>query len=134
VINKVNASDMVALVESGAFHKDKEKTEATIKSVIDRLLAQDRLVDVMTLSSTHLPFLYDYLIRLYPKILFLDPAKQVSEEVKNGLHKIGALRQGKGSIMVLTTVDKDKKLKPEDLKNTLQTLGLNTEIEVIDIN
>jgi glutamate racemase len=133
VINKIDASDLVALVESGIFHEDKEKTETTIKSVIGRLLERDRLVDVMTLSSTHLPFLYEYLTHLYPEILFLDPAKQVAEEVKNELHKIGSRRRGKGSIKVLATIDKDKKLSSEDLKNTLKTLGLNAEVEVVSI-
>jgi hypothetical protein len=72
-------------------------------------------------------------VTLYPRITFLDPADEVISRVKNELAKTGLLSTENGSIRVLTTVDKEEKLKPLDFKNTLSILGLDTEIEVVNI-
>lgn len=133
IVHKVNASDLVALVEPGLFQTDKQKTKAVIKSVIDPILSEDPLIDVMTLSSTHLPFLYDYLVNIYPHIAFLDPADEVVLTIVKYLTDSELLSKDIGTIKVLTTVDKKGKLDPGELKSILNTLGFNTKIEVVKI-
>ncbi len=131
-VHKVNASPLVALIEPGTFQSDPESSKATIRSFIDSVLNEYPDIDVMTLSSTHLPFLYDYLVELYPNITFLDPAEEVAAEVKAALQSIDQLANGEdGTIKVITTVDAVGTLKPEELQNILSILGLQTTVETI---
>lgn len=130
-VHKVDASGMVALVEPGTFLYDKEKTEAGIRTALEPVFAEHPDIDVMTLSSTHLPFLLEYLETLYPHIVFLDPASSVAEEARSIILGNGALREGNGSVRVLTTEDEAGKFKAEDLKKILALLGLETEVEAV---
>ncbi len=133
IIHKVNASDLVNLVEPGTFQNNPQQTEKVIRSIIDPLLSNDKDVDVMTLSSTHLPFLLGYLQRLYPNISFLDPAEIVAKEVENYLREKKFASTGSGSITILTTKDKEGKLGPEGLQAIFKNLGLNTQIQEVSI-
>ncbi len=131
-VHKVNASPLVALIEPGTFQSDPESSKATIRSVIDPVLSEYPDIDVMTLSSTHLPFLYDYLVDLYPNITFLDPAEEVAAEVKTTLQSMNQLADGEdGTIKVITTVDVAGTLNPQELQNILSILGLQTTVETI---
>jgi len=133
VVHKVNASDMVALIEPGIFQSDYEKSEQIIKSVIDPLLNNDPKMDIMTLSSTHLPFLNDFFKKFYPNITFLDPAEEIAHKVKNMLEENNLKADEKGEIQVLATIDADKKLKTEELKQILFRLGLNAAVREVII-
>lgn len=133
VIHKTNASDLVALVETGTFQSDPQKTKEVIHSIIDPLLAEDKDIDVMTLSSTHLPFLKDYLVRLFPYITFLDPAGVVYDETKKFLQENNLLNDEEGSVDVLATIDKEGTLKPEGLQTIFNNLGLKSAVKVIKI-
>lgn len=130
VIHKVDASALVALVEPGTFQTNAEKTKKTIEDVIGPVLKADPLVDAMTLSSTHLPFLRKYLEELYP-IAFLDPADEAAKEVESELSAKGLLSEGKGSIEVVATVQGD--LTGGDLQSILKTLGLQTRVRTVAI-
>ncbi len=123
---------MVSLVESGIFQSDKKETEKTIKDTINFVLKTDSEIDVMTLSSTHLPFLQTYLVRIYPKIKFLDPAEDVANQVKDYLTLTNLLAENKGSLNVLTTVDKLKKYQPAGLQNILKILGLEINVTIVN--
>src|SRR3989344_1684383 len=133
VIHKVDASNLVGLVEPGTFQTDPQTTELVIRSVVDPLLSKDKMIDTMTLSSTHLPFLLTYLQKLYPNVFFLDHAEIVAKQTKDYLTEKNILSSKDGKIMILTTVDKAGKLKPKGLKMIFKNLGLDTEIHVVNI-
>ena len=132
-VHKINASDLVALVEPGIFQSDPQKTEEVIRSVIDPVLSKDQRIDVMTLSSTHLPFLRDFLVKVYPDISFLDPASAVVFKTKEELKAMNLLSTSIGSLKVITTIDAAGKLNLNDLNTILSTLGLKAEIEEVKI-
>lgn len=60
------------LVESGKFLSQKQISKNIIKNIIGSKFEK---IDVVTLSSTHLPFLMSILKGLFPGIIFLNPAK-----------------------------------------------------------
>jgi glutamate racemase len=74
----VNASDLVELVESGAFLTDVDGTLAAVRAKLDTLHPD---ADIATLSSTHLPWLARYFEEARPDIRFLHPADDVVEAV-----------------------------------------------------
>jgi glutamate racemase len=74
-VTKINASILVDLVESGKFIYEKQKSKKIIKKLIEPHIQN---VDVITLSSTHLPFLLPILKELFPNVIFLDPADSVA--------------------------------------------------------
>jgi glutamate racemase len=77
---KIDASSLIELVESGKFINKKQYTKNKIKSLLTNQFL-DNQVDVVTLSSTHLPFLLPYLNKLFPKIQFLDPAESIVKNI-----------------------------------------------------
>lgn len=77
---KINASQLVELVESGKFIYNKQFCKNKIKLLLKRTF-QENDVDVVTLSSTHLPFLYPLLKQVFPHICFLDPAEYIVKEI-----------------------------------------------------
>ena len=82
VIHKIDCSSLVELVESGKFLTDKEYCKNIIKEVLDDVFL-DNLIDVATLSSTHLPFLEILLKSIFKNIKFLDPAKDIANAIND---------------------------------------------------
>lgn len=78
---KINASPLIELVESGKFINQKNYCKKKISSLLQRQF-DDNLPDVVTLSSTHLPFLLSLLRELFPKIQFLDPSETIATKIK----------------------------------------------------
>ncbi len=76
---KINASPLVDLVESGKFISEKEFCKEKIRIILK--IIQKEKVDVVTLSSTHLPFLLPMLRQVFPSVTFLDPADSVADKV-----------------------------------------------------
>src|SRR3970282_250822 len=79
-VSKINASPLIELVESGKFIDQKQYCINKIKSLLLKPL-EDNQVDVVTLSSTHLPFILPLLHQLFPKIEFLDPASSIVTKI-----------------------------------------------------
>lgn len=77
---KIDSSSLIELVESGKFIHQKQYTENKIKTLLTNQFIDNR-VDVVTLSSTHLPFLLTYMNKLFPKIQFLDPAESIVKKI-----------------------------------------------------
>jgi len=77
---KINASPLIELVESGKFIENKRFCENKIKSLLEKKFLENN-IDVVTLSSTHLPFLLPFLQQTFPKISFLDPAENVVKTI-----------------------------------------------------
>lgn len=85
-VTKINASPLVELVESLQFVHDKKLCEKKIRNLLLKPFKKNN-VDVVTLSSTHLPFLLPMLKKIFPNVVFLDPANTVANEIARVLHK-----------------------------------------------
>lgn len=83
---KINATPLVDLVESGKFISEKQLSKTIIKKIVSPKLQNN--IDVVTLSSTHLPFLLPMLKELFPDVTFLDPASSTADKISKILkHK-----------------------------------------------
>ena len=116
---KINATPLVDLVESGKFIYEKQKSKKIIKKLIEPHIQN---VDVITLSSTHLPFLLPILKELFPDVIFLDPADSValhiSKILKNKQSQKNKFRiYASGNIKIL-----HKKLEKIGIKNKVNPL------------
>ncbi|MDQ3868433.1 MAG: glutamate racemase [Thermoproteota archaeon] len=83
LVTKFNASSIIELIENGTYISDERKTFNTIIKVLGYEV--DKEIDVITLSSTHLPFVRPYLNSLLPTVKFIDSAKIAAKEVKKYL-------------------------------------------------
>jgi glutamate racemase len=94
-VDKINASVLVDLVESGKFITNKPYCRKIIKKVLNDIFL-DKLVDVATLSSTHLSFLKSLLDSEFPQIQFIDPtdiiAKQIAVKIKKNKSKRNTIK------------------------------------------
>jgi len=123
-VKKINASSLVELVESGKFITNKKFCKKIIKKTLSGVLLQNN-VDVVTLSSTHLPFLKSLLQKEFPKIIFLDPTQEVANKVKNLTAK---KRSKKNSLKIFTSGNTQifqKQLRKIGIKNKISSLSLS---------
>ena len=79
-IFKINGSKLVELVESGKFISNKKYSQTIIKKTLEPIIFKNNM-DIITLSSTHLPFLKSLLKKQFPKIYFIDPSEQISKKI-----------------------------------------------------
>lgn len=124
-VYKFDASELVELVESGKFLSEKYHALMTTKKVIDGILETHEDIDVFTLSSTHLPWLYSYFKTLYPHIMFINPAQTVIDNIGKKVTK------GNGIIKALVTTNDDYTL--EEFETMLEKLNVQLNIEEIII-
>lgn len=80
LITKIDATELIDLVETGKFIFDKSFCKKKINNILLNIFITKQ-IDVVTLSSTHLPFLNSMLKELFPTISFLDPASQVAKQI-----------------------------------------------------
>ena len=97
---KINSSRLVSLVETGKFIDKPEYCSTVIKKVLKKKF-QDHKIDIATLSSTHLPFLFPILKDIFPNVTFLDPAVIVAKKIsrrtakrKNTVNKLQIFTTG----------------------------------------
>jgi len=84
-VTRIDATILVDLVESGKFLSQKQISKNIIRNIIGSRLEK---IDVVTLSSTHLPFLVTILKELFPNVLFLNPSDSVASHISKILkHK-----------------------------------------------
>lgn len=122
-ILKINGSDLVELVESGKFHTDKKYCIKIIKKVLDQELFENN-IDIILLSSTHLPFLRSLLEKEYPKISFIDPANEVAKKV---LLKIKDKQNKRNSLKIFASgnfATFQRKLDRIGIKNKVNFLSI----------
>ncbi|MDE1725786.1 MAG: aspartate/glutamate racemase family protein [Thaumarchaeota archaeon] len=117
---KINALPLVDLVESGAFLTKKKFCKKKINSVLRIII--DKQIDVVTLSSTHLPFLLPMLKKIFPSVVFLDPADSIANKIaillnekKSNTCKLKIFASG-------DTKTFQKKLRKLGIKNNVQQL------------
>ncbi|MBM4054352.1 MAG: glutamate racemase [Planctomycetes bacterium] len=124
-ITKFNASGMVELVETGDFLSNKEKSRQVISEEFSRLDEIDSLVDTITLSSTHLPFLNEYFTTMKPALHLIDPAKIVAKKVTKLLEGNFQNTTQKGTLEILVSQEK------QSLETIIRKLGIQEEIREI---
>jgi len=123
VVHKIDCSLLVELVESGKFLTDKEYCKNIIKEVLEDVFL-DNSIDVATLSSTHLPFLEPFLSSIFKNVKFLDPAKNISNVLKDFVED-NDLQQN--VLRIFTSGD--VKL----FKKNLQMMGIDDEVNFLTI-
>ena len=122
-VKKVNTSSLIDLVESGKFITNKKFCQKVIKKTLYDVFLQNN-IDVVTLSSTHLPLIRSLLQLEFPGITFLDPAQEVAYKVKNLTAK---KRSKKNSLKIFTSGNKQtfqKQLRRIGIKNKINSLSL----------
>ena len=95
-----------------------------IKKTLHNVFSQNN-IDVVTLSSTHLPLLRSLLQKEFPKIVFLDSAQEVASKVKTLTTKN---RSKKNSLKIFTSGNKQtfqKQLRKLGIRNKISFLSLS---------
>lgn len=85
-IYRINASDLVDAVESGLFLTDALQCRTRIRNILTPVICRHN-IDVVTLSSTHLPFLSHMLQAEHPAVRFIDPARHIAQMAFEVLRK-----------------------------------------------
>ena len=119
-IFKINGTKLVDLVESGKFLTDKKYCKRIIKKELEIL--NKNQIDVVTLSSTHLPFLKKYLLKEFPNIQFIDPGNIVAQKIYS---KIKNKQSKKNSLKIFTS----KNTKNFQLK--LLKIGIKNKVNFL---
>ena len=122
---------IVELVESGKFLTDEEYCKNIIKEVLE-VIFLDNLIDVATLSSTHLPFLEPFLRSIFKNVKFLDPAENVANHIEFALWKHPKMRDDSIHIeqnVLRIFTSGDVKL----FKKNLQMMGIDNEVNFLTI-
>jgi len=97
-IFKINGINLIDLVESGKFLTNKKYCIKIIKK--DLKILSQYPIDVITLSSTHLPFLRSLLQKEFLHIQFIDPGRIVAQKIKL---KIKQNNTKRNSLKIYTT-------------------------------
>ena len=122
-VKKINTSPLIDLVESGKFISNQKLCKRIIKQTLKQKFLENN-IDVVTLSSTHLPFLKGLLKKEFPRVTFLDPAQKVANKVARLTSK---KRSKKNSIKIFTsksTTQFQKQLRKIGIKNKVNFLSL----------
>src|ERR671914_219097 len=124
LVTKFNASPIIELIENGTHISNERKTFDTISRVIGDDV--DKEIDVITLSSTHLPFVKPYLNSLLPTIKFVDSAKVVSKEVRKYLTFNRMLKKtGNGRLQIFVSDGK------RQFEQMIRAMGIREPVEEI---
>ena len=121
-VYKINASPLVELVESGRYITKPKHTRQIIRKTLTEIF-QTNKIDVATLSSTHLPFLLNFLRREFPEIVFLNPACDVAEKVAKNLK----ITSRKNKITIFTTGN------PKNFQNNLIRIGIKNKVNYFSL-
>jgi glutamate racemase len=124
LVTKFNASPIIELIEHGIHLENERRTF----DVISRVLGDgvDEKIDVITLSSTHLPFVKSYLNALLPTVRFVDPAQIVARDVRKFLKFYRmAKKSGTGRLQILVSDGK------REFERTVRAIGLREPVEEV---
>ena len=120
-IFKINGTNLVDLVESGKFLFDKNFCKKIIRNDLQILSQQS--IDVITLSSTHLPFLKSLLKKEFPDVEFIDSGNIVAQKIYS---KIKYNKSKRNSLKIFTSGNVKKfqiNLKRLGIKNKVNFLS-----------
>ena len=120
-LKKIDATQLVRLVEDGKFLDNKKLCKKTVRKVLSEPFSKSD-TDVAVLSSTHLPLLLPFLKKQFPSITFVDPAKEIAQKVR----KIMAKKPSKTNTMKIFTSSNPKKFQ-----KYLWQLGIRKNVRVL---
>ena len=118
-----NASPLIQLIENGAFINNIMETEKTIRNFINDCENKFGKLDSITLSSTHLPWLFSYFKKIIPEVKLYDPADNLVKAIKN-YTDIG---EGK----IHSIISESEKYPAKDFLKILNTLNIKLDYEII---
>ena len=124
LVTKFNASPIIELIEQGVHLENERQTF----NVISRVLGDniDEKIDVITLSSTHLPFVKRYLNSLLPTVRFIDPAQIVAKDVRKFLAFYRMTKKsGRSNLRILVSDSK------RGFEKSVRALGVRESIEEV---
>jgi glutamate racemase len=122
-IHRINGSSLVELVESGKFLTNKTFCKKVIKEELECVLAEKN-IDVVTLSSTHLPFLRTYLEEQFPNVVFVDPASLIAKKIHE---KIGNDQGKQNKLKIFSSGNVEK------FQKNLYKLGVKNKVNFLKI-
>jgi glutamate racemase len=124
LVTKFDASSIIELIESGTYIYNERRTFNTIIKALGYDV--DKEIDVITLSSTHLPFVRPYLNSLLPTVKFIDSAKIVAKEVKKYLSFNRMLKKtGNSKLQILVSDGK------RQFEQIIRPMGIREPVEEI---
>ena len=121
---KINASPLVELVESGKFINKKQFCTKKIKLILQKQF-ENSSIDVVTLSSTHLPFIRPFLKKIFPKIQFIDPSETIALEIKKKFNH----KRSKSSTLHIYSSG-----RPRLFQTQLDKIGIKRKVKFLKIN
>ena len=105
-VTQINASPLIDTIEDGSFLDNAQLRKSILESTFESI--NDK-IDVIVLSSTHLPLIKDNFVSLYSNITFIDSAKNAAKDAKKMLLENGMLKKGRlGKTRVFVTGDRTK--------------------------
>ena len=107
-IHKINASLLVNLVETGKFITNKKYCSNIIRKELGTYFSENK-IDVVTLSSTHLPFLKSFFDKEFPDIIFLEPSDLIIKKILKK-RNLELLKQNKMKIITTGSTKKFEKI------------------------
>lgn len=122
-IIKINASTLIELVEHGDFYLNPELCINVINKTLSSIFIKNN-VDVVTLSSTHLPFLLEFLKKSFQNITFLDPAQSLAIKLKQ---KYPEYNKKRNSLKIFTSGNSkllEKKLSYIKINNKISQFSI----------
>jgi len=124
LVTKFNASPIIELIEHGIHLENERRTF----DVVSRVLGDDvdEKIDVITLSSTHLPFVKSYLNALLPTVRFVDPAQIVARDVRKFLRFYKMTKKsGTGRLQILVSDGK------REFERSVRAMGVREPVEEV---
>ncbi|MDH3501249.1 MAG: aspartate/glutamate racemase family protein [Nitrosopumilus sp.] len=122
-VHKICGTDLVELVESGKFFTKKSLCKKVIKKKLENIVYKKN-IDVITLSSTHLPFLKSILENQFPGIKFIDPANIIAKKI---YQKIKNNQENQNRLKVFCSGDVKK------FQRNLYKLGIKNKVNFLAI-
>ena len=119
-IFKINGTNLVDLVESGKFLSDKNYCKKIIRKDLQILSQQE--IDVITLSSTHLPFLKPLLKKEFPDVEFIDSGNIVAQKIYS---KIKHNKSKRNSLKIFTSGN------VKNFQINLKKLGIKNKVKFL---
>jgi glutamate racemase len=124
LVTKFNASPIIELVENGVHLENERRTFDVISRVLGDSV--DERIDVITLSSTHLPFVKSYLNALLPTVRFVDPAQMVAKDVRKFLNSYRmAKKSGTGKLQIYVSDGK------REFEKSIRAMGVREPVEEV---
>ena len=124
LVTRFDASSIIELIENGTYIYDSRRTFDTIIKALGYEV--DKEIDVIILSSTHLPFVRPYLNSLLPTVKFIDSAKIVAKEVKKYLSFNRMLKKtGNSKLQILVSDGK------RQFEQIIRAMGIREPVEEV---